>query len=126
MVYDAEHGKVYVKGVPDSSKSFGELAFAAYTAHNLPDGLEPGMEVETYYDPSNFTYPNSIHIAQVEMDRDTGEVTIQRYIGVDDVGKVINPMIVEGQVIGGVVQGIGQALWEAGRLQRRRPARQAT
>jgi len=70
------------------------------------------MEVDTYYDPANFTYPNSIHIAQVEIDPETGEVTIQRYVAVDDVGKVINPMIVEGQVVGGVVQGIGQALSE--------------
>jgi carbon-monoxide dehydrogenase large subunit len=114
LVYDKEHGKIHVKGVPDRSKSFGEMAFAAYTAHNLPDGLEPGMEEDTYYDPANFTYPNSIHIAQVEIDRDTGDVTIQRYVAVDDVGKVINPMIVEGQVQGGIVQGIGQALWEHG------------
>jgi carbon-monoxide dehydrogenase large subunit len=112
LVYDKEHGKIHVKGVPDRSKSFGEMAFAAYTAHNLPDGLEPGMEEDTYYDPANFTFPNSIHIAQVEIDRDTGEVTIQRYVAVDDVGKVINPMIVEGQVMGGVAQGVGQALWE--------------
>jgi carbon-monoxide dehydrogenase large subunit len=114
LVYDKENGKIHVKGVPDRSKSFGEMAFAAYTAHNLPDGIEPGMEEDTYYDPANFTYPNSIHIAQVEIDRDTGEVTIQRYVAVDDVGKVINPMIVEGQVMGGIVQGVGQALWEYG------------
>jgi aerobic carbon-monoxide dehydrogenase large subunit len=112
VIYDAEQGKAYVKGVPSRAKTFGELAFAAYTAHNLPDDIEPGMEVDTYYDPANFTFPNSIHIAQVEIDRETGEVTIQRYVAVDDVGKVINPMIVEGQVTGGVVQGIGQALTE--------------
>jgi carbon-monoxide dehydrogenase large subunit len=114
LVYDQEHGKIHVKGVPDRSKSFGEMAFAAYTAHNLPAGLEPGMEEDAYYDPANFTFPNSVHIAQVEIDRDTGEVTLQRYIAVDDVGKVINPMIVEGQVMGGIVQGVGQALWEYG------------
>ncbi len=112
MVYDQDNGKVYVKGSPDKSKSFGDLAFAAYTAHNLPDGMEPGMEEDTYYDPANFTYPNSAHIAQVEIDPETGQVTIQRYIAVDDVGKVINPLIVEGQVLGGVVQGVGQALTE--------------
>jgi carbon-monoxide dehydrogenase large subunit len=112
MVYDKEQGKAYVKGVPSKAKSFGELAFAAYTAHNLPDDVEPGMEVDTYYDPANFTYPNSIHFAQVEVDRETGEVTIQSYLAVDDVGKVINPMLVDGQVVGGVVQGIGQALTE--------------
>ena len=115
MFYDKEQGKVYVKGVPSKSKAFGELAFAAYTAHNLPEGLEPGLEEDFYYDPANFTYPNSVHIAQVEVDRDTGEVTLQKYVAVDDVGHVINPMIVEGQVSGGIAQGVGQALWEHGR-----------
>jgi aerobic carbon-monoxide dehydrogenase large subunit len=114
MVYDKEQGKMYVKGSPDRSKSFGEMAFAAYTAHNLPEGLEPGVEEDTYYDPANFTYPNSIHISQVEIDPETGQVKIQRYIAVDDVGKVINPLIVEGQVTGGIAQGIGQALTEEG------------
>jgi aerobic carbon-monoxide dehydrogenase large subunit len=114
MVYDQDQGKVYVKGVPSKAKAFGELAFAAYTAHNLPPGTEPGIEEDSYYDPANFTFPNSIHIAQVEIDPDTGEVTIQRYVGVDDVGKVINPLIVEGQVAGGIAQGVGQALWEQG------------
>jgi carbon-monoxide dehydrogenase large subunit len=112
LVYDRETGRIHVKGSPDKAKTFGEMAFAAYTAHNLPEGLEPGLEEDTYYDPANFTYPNSIHIAQVEIDRDTGQVTVQRYTAVDDVGKVINPLIVDGQVIGGVVQGVGQALWE--------------
>jgi carbon-monoxide dehydrogenase large subunit len=114
LVYDREEGKVHVKGVPANAKTFGELAFAAYTAHNLPEGLEPGLEEDTYYDPANFTYPNSVHIAQVEVDPETGEVTLQRYVAVDDVGKVINPLIVEGQVSGGVAQGVGQALWEHG------------
>jgi carbon-monoxide dehydrogenase large subunit len=114
MVYDKDQGKVYVKGVPSKAKAFGELAFAAYTAHNLPEGMEPGLEEDAYYDPANFTYPNSVHIAQVEVDPDTGEVTIQRYVAVDDVGNVINPLIVEGQVSGGIAQGVGQALWEHG------------
>lgn len=114
MVYDQDAGKVYVKGTPTKAKAFGELAFAAYTAHNLPDGVEPGMEEDAYYDPANFTFPNSIHIAQVEVDADTGQVTIQKYVAVDDVGKIINPMIVEGQVVGGIAQGVGQALWEHG------------
>lgn len=112
MVYDQDNGKVYVKGSPDKAKAFGELAFAAYTAHNLPDGMEPGLEEFAYYDPANFTFPNSIHIAQVEVDADTGQVTIQKYVAVDDVGKVINPLVVEGQVLGGVAQGVGQALTE--------------
>lgn len=114
LVYDRDQGKIYVKGVPSKAKAFGELAFAAYTAHNLPQGMEPGLEEDSYYDPANFTFPSSVHIAQVEVDPDTGEITIQRYVAVDDVGKVINPLIVEGQVAGGIAQGVGQALWEQG------------
>ncbi len=114
MVYDQETGTVHVKGAPDKAKAFGEMAFAAYTAHNLPAGLEAGLEESAFYDPANFTFPNSAHIAQVEVDPDTGHVTIQRYVAVDDVGKVINPMVVEGQIVGGIAQGVGQALWEHG------------
>lgn len=114
MVYDQTEGKVYVKGSPDKAKPFAELAFAAYTAHNLPEGMEPGLEETSFYDPSNFTFPNSAHIAQVEIDPETGEVELQRYIAVDDVGNVINPTIVEGQIQGGIAQGVGQALWEQG------------
>ncbi len=114
MVYDQATGKIHVKGAPDRAKAFAEVAFAAYTAHNLPDNLEPGLEATSFYDPSNFTFPNSAHIAQVEIDRETGEVTLQRYVAVDDVGKVINPLIVDGQLMGGIVQGVGQALWEYG------------
>ncbi len=112
MAFDAATGNFHVKGSPDKAKSFGELAFAAYTAHSLPAGMEPGLEEDTYYDPANFTYPNSAHIAQVEVDRETGQITIQKYFAVDDVGNVINPMIVRGQVVGGIAQGVGQALWE--------------
>jgi carbon-monoxide dehydrogenase large subunit len=114
MVYDQAAGKVHVKGSPDKAKAFAELAFAAYTAHNLPEGMEPGLEETSFYDPANFTFPNSAHIAQVEIDPETGEVSLQRYVAVDDVGKVLNPMIVEGQIAGGIVQGVGQALWEQG------------
>jgi carbon-monoxide dehydrogenase large subunit len=114
IVYDMENGKLYVKGSPDKAKAFAEVAFAAYTAHNLPPGLEPGLEENAFFDPPNFTFPNSAHMAQVEIDPETGEVTIQRYVAVDDVGKVINPLIVDGQLVGGVVQGVGQALWEHG------------
>lgn len=114
MVYDQATGKIHVKGSPDKAKPFGELAFAAYTAHNLPAGLEPGLEESAFYDPVNFTFPNSAHIVQVEIDPETGQVQIQRYVAVDDVGKVINPLVVEGQVLGGIVQGVGQALWEHG------------
>lgn len=114
MVFDQATGNIHVKGSPDKAKPFGAIAFAAYTAHNLPAGLEPGLEESAFYDPANFTFPNSAHIAQVEIDPETGQVQIQRYVAVDDVGKTINPLIVEGQLVGGVVQGIGQALWEHG------------
>ena len=114
LVFDRAQGGIHVKGSPDKRKSFFEVAFAAYTAHNLPDDIEPGLEESSFYDPSNFTFPNSAHLCQVEVDRDTGQVTIQKYVAVDDVGKVINPMLVEGQILGGVAQGVGQALWEHG------------
>ncbi len=114
IVYDQDSGKIYVKGSPDKSKQFGEVAFAAYTGHSLPEGMEPGLEETSFYDPANFTFPNSAHVAQIEVDPDTGEVTVQEYYAVDDVGNVINPTIVEGQIQGGIVQGVGQALWEHG------------
>lgn len=114
LVFDRVQGGIHVKGSPDKRKSFFDIAFAAYTAHNLPDDIEPGLEESSFYDPSNFTFPNSAHLCQVEVDRDTGQVTIQKYVAVDDVGKVINPLLVEGQILGGVVQGVGQALWEHG------------
>ena len=114
LVYDREHGGVYVKGSPSQKKSFFDLSFASYTAHNLPDGMEPGLEETTFFDPPNFTFPNSAHLAQVEIDPQTGEVSIQKYFAVDDVGNVINPMLVEGQIQGGIAQGVGQALLEHG------------
>ena len=114
VVYDQEAGRVHVKGSPDRGKEFGELAFAAYTAHNMPEGMEPGLNFVSFYDPANFTFPASSHICEVEVCPDSWEVRILRYIAVDDVGKVINPMIVEGQIQGGVVQGVGQALTEIG------------
>ena len=114
VVYDQEAGRVHVKGSPDRGKDFGELAFAAYTAHSLPEGMEPGLNFVSFYDPANFTFPASSHICEVEVCPETWEVSILRYVAVDDVGKVINPMIVEGQIQGGVVQGVGQALTEIG------------
>ncbi len=114
MVYDQESGNVHVKGAPDKAMSFAALSFAAYQAHNLPPGMEPGMETTAYYDPGNFTFPSAGHICQVELDPETGEVSLTGYWVVDDCGKVINPMIVDGQVTGGVVQGVGQALYEHG------------
>ncbi len=98
----------------DRSMSMGEIAFAAYVPHNYPEGLEPGFEESAFYDPVNFTFPAGTQICEVEVDPDTGEVEIIKFSAVDDVGTVINPMIVEGQVHGGVTQGIGQALLENG------------
>jgi len=110
--YDRSSGKVHVKGSPDQAKSFAELSVGLLMANNLPEGMEPGLEETTFYDPANFTFPNSAHIAMAEIDRETGQVSLTHYTAVDDVGKVINPLIVEGQMVGGVAQGVGQALWE--------------
>jgi len=105
-------GKFAVKGAPDKAKAIGEIAFSAWTAHNLPEGTEPGLEATYVFDPPNFTYPSGTHICVVEVDTETGETEIVRYVAVDDCGTVINPMIVEGQVHGGVAQGIAEALYE--------------
>ncbi len=104
-------GKFTVKGT-DKSVGFGDVALTAYVPHVYPKDLEPGLDFTSFYDPTNFTYPFGCHIAVVEVDKDTGKVTLKRFIAVDDVGNMINPMIVEGQIHGGVVQGIGQALFE--------------
>jgi len=107
-----EGGKLFVKGVPEKSKAFGEVVFQLYLAANLPDGMEPGLESIVYHDPENFTYPFGTHVCEVEIDPETGAVEIVRYTAVDDCGVQINPMIVEGQLHGGIVQAIGQALYE--------------
>ncbi len=105
-------GTFSVRGT-DKKVSFGEVALAAYVPHNYPlDKLEPGLEETAYYDPSNFTYPAGTHICEVEVDPATGVVRVDRFTAVDDFGVIVNPMIVEGQVQGGVMQGIGQALLE--------------
>ena len=109
-----EDGQLFVQGAPAEAKSFQEVALAAYWYDGLPEGLEPGLEATSIYDPQNFTWPFGTHICAVEVDPDTGDVTVLRYVAVDDVGNVINPMIVDGMVHGGVAQGIGQALWEEG------------
>jgi carbon-monoxide dehydrogenase large subunit len=107
-----ERGEFKVAGT-DRKKMFGEVAFAAYVPHNYPhDKLEPGLNENAFYDPANFTFPAGTYICEVEVDRDTGVVKVDRFTAVDDFGKVINPMIVEGQVHGGLTQGIGQALTE--------------
>jgi carbon-monoxide dehydrogenase large subunit len=97
---------------PGGSLTLKEVAFAAWTAHNLPEGLEPGLEETYVYDPPNFSWPGGAHVAVVEVDTETGAVELLRYIAVDDVGTVINPMIVEGQIHGGLAQGVAQALYE--------------
>ena len=109
-----ENGKAFVKGSPDQSKSLGDIALQAAVAYNLPTNTEPFLDETTYYDPPNCTFPFGTHIAIVEIDGDTGAVTLQRYVGVDDVGNPINPLIIEGQLHGGIAQGIAQALYENG------------
>lgn len=104
-------GRFTVKGT-DKSVGFGEIALTAYVPHVYPKDLEPGLDFSSFYDPANFTYPFGCHIAVVEVDKETGKVELKRFVAVDDVGNVINPMIVEGQIHGGLVQGIGQALFE--------------
>src|SRR6267143_331847 len=106
------NGQFQVKGFPGKAVPFGQVALTAYVPHKYPEGLEPGLEETSFYDPSNFCFPFGAHACVVEVDRDTGKVKVLRYIAVDDVGNVINPMIVDGMVHGGVAQGIGQALWE--------------
>ena len=105
-------GKFTVKGVPERFKTFGDVALMAHLAHNYPADLEPGLEASAFYDPKNWVYPFGTHIAVVEVDAETGHVTLRRYIAVDDCGPAINPLIVEGQVHGGVAHGTGQALFE--------------
>jgi carbon-monoxide dehydrogenase large subunit len=108
-----ERGTFRVAGT-DKTKSLTDISLAAYVPHNYPiEEIEPGLEETAFYDPKNFTYPGGCHIAEVEIDMETGKVSMVNFTAVDDVGRVINPMIVEGQVQGGVAQGIGQALLEA-------------
>jgi carbon-monoxide dehydrogenase large subunit len=104
-------GKFRVAGT-DRAKTLAEVALTAYIPHNYPEGLEPGLEESAFYDPKNFTFPAGCHVCEVEVDPETGAVQVVKFTVVDDVGRVINPMIVEGQVHGGVAQGIGQALLE--------------
>ena len=96
----------------DKSMSIAEVAFSAYVPHNYPEGLEPGLDETAFYDPLNFSFPAGTHIAEVEIDPETGEIEVVNYVAVDDFGTVVNPMIVEGQVHGGIAQGLGQAMLE--------------
>jgi carbon-monoxide dehydrogenase large subunit len=107
-----ENGRVGVKGAPASSKSFAEIAGYAYVPVPLPPGLEPGLSDEAFFEPANNTYPFGCHISMLEIDRETGEPTLLKLVAVDDAGNLINPLIVEGQIHGGLAQGIGQAMIE--------------
>ena len=106
-----ENGELKVAGT-DKKVPWFQMALAAYTAHNLPAGMEPGLKEGAFYDPSNFTFPAGCYICEVEIDPDTGETQIIQFVAADDFGNIINPMIVEGQVHGGIAQGVGQALLE--------------
>ena len=108
------NGSFSVKGSPDRSMTIQEVAFAAHAAHNLPDGMEPGLEETAVFDPPNFSWPAGSHAALVEVDTETGDTRLLRYVAVDDVGQAVNPMIIDGQVHGGITQGIAAALWEEG------------
>ncbi|MGH2518227.1 MAG: xanthine dehydrogenase family protein molybdopterin-binding subunit [Chloroflexota bacterium] len=110
MVY--EEGNIHVKGDPGRVKTIGDVALTAFMGGGLPEGMEPGLDATSYFDPQNFTWPFGTHIAVTDVDRDTGQVRLRSYYAVDDCGPLINPMLAEGQVHGGVAQGIGQALCE--------------
>ncbi len=109
---DFKDGSFSVRGTPDSKLSIQEIALATFAAHNLPDGMEPSLDSDATFDPENFSFPHGTHLCATEVDTETGRVTIRKYVCVDDVGEVVNPLIVEGQVHGGLAQGIAQALFE--------------
>ncbi|MCA1720748.1 MAG: xanthine dehydrogenase family protein molybdopterin-binding subunit [Actinobacteria bacterium] len=105
-------GTFSVKGSPEAKMTIQEVALATFAAHNLPDGMEPSLDSDYVYDPENFSFPHGTHLCAVEIDTETGFTTIRKYVCVDDIGKIINPVIVQGQVHGGLAQGIAQALYE--------------
>ena len=107
-----ENGKAFVKGTPSKAVTIQEIAVAAFQTSRLPKGMEGGLEATTFFDPTNFVWPFGAHVAVVEVDAETGATKILRYVAVDDVGNRINPMVVDGQLHGGIAQGIGQALFE--------------
>jgi carbon-monoxide dehydrogenase large subunit len=106
------HGTFSVKGSPGSAKTIQDIAFATFSAHDLPDGMEPSLDSDATFDPENFSFPHGTHLCAIDVDTETGRATIRKYVCVDDIGEVINPLIVEGQVHGGLAQGIAQALYE--------------
>ncbi len=105
-------GKYQVRGSPDKGLALGDISLAAYVPENIPEGMEPGLEESSFYDPENFVWPFGAHAAIVDVDADTGKVDVVRYVAVDDCGRAINPLLIEGQVHGGVAHAIGQALFE--------------
>ena len=107
-----EDGNIFVQGSPGSAVTFADVATTAHVAVNLPPDVEPGLEATHFFEPSNFTYPFGAHISIVEVDPETGEIDLQRYVAVDDCGNILNPMLVDGQVHGGIAQGLGQAMYE--------------
>lgn len=107
-----EDGRFSVAGSPDASRTIQEVALAVFAAHDLPEGMEPSLDSDATIDPVNFSFPHGTHLCAVEVDTETGRVDVRRYVAVDDIGTVINPQIVEGQVHGGLAQGLGQALYE--------------
>src|SRR5262249_17702894 len=107
-----QNGRFGVKGVPERTLTLVDIAKAAYDPRSLPSDLEPGLAAQSYFEPSNFTYPHGCHICMVEIDPGTGKVTILRYVAVDDCGNMISPLLVHGQVHGGIAQGAAQALLE--------------
>ena len=107
-----DRGRFVVRGVPDRATTLADVAAAAWSVKALPASMEPGLEATTVWDPPNFTFPSGTHIAVVDVDLESGAVRLLRVVAVDDCGRVINPLLVEGQIHGGLAQGIGQALWE--------------
>jgi carbon-monoxide dehydrogenase large subunit len=107
-----ESGSFTVKGSPGSAVSIGEVAFATFMAHNLPDGVEPSLDSDAVYDPTNFSFPHGTHLCAIDVDTETGMTKIRKYVCVDDIGNPVNPLIIEGQVHGGLAQGIAQAMFE--------------
>jgi carbon-monoxide dehydrogenase large subunit len=105
-------GRYQVKGSPDKGLALADISLAAYVPENIPEGMEPGLEETSFYDPENFVWPFGAHAAVVDVDPDTGKVEVVRYVAVDDCGRAINPLLIEGQVHGGIAHAIGQALFE--------------
>src|SRR5262249_36525574 len=106
-----KQGRFTVRGT-DKSTAIQDVVFATFMAHNLPDGVEPSLDSDAVYDPENFSFPHGTHLCAAEVDTETGRVQVRSYVCVDDVGTVVNPLIVEGQVHGGIAQGVAQALFE--------------